>query len=1211
MSMSQAQEGPPLPLPGTPAATDPEPESDPKPYEVPDEYKIVSPDDEAELKKKFPDMDYICGQPPERCSGANYTFEKGDKRVFRMTLSKLVREEEEWMLRELRHYVKSLTFLSYEATRAMLLHLQICFEKGPDAALPKIDYRYVSQFFRELRDQNCSGQEIENEVANEHGNDDADNETSEHVEASNGSSSEHGNDGGDTPADTRKSGDIDKDVKETLKLYKGTYNESGYNGFGRRYETMTALINYIVIDYLGDLKTHVEKNAFVVLKRYIVYDLTKDNVDYVAKQRRQRTKKDGYARCNGGGGQTKQHKLARRERRRQYVAAGNVPHKKAVERANSVLTKVNNAKTEKCRNEDWAKYGTAISVAKSIEQRLRLIYDLNTKLRVAEKSTVMLIPLYSASAKYITVDTTCLFDILMERERHNDNSRCEKGCERCKDRAPFTRSDTNKERFRWNRMEHWLKFFKIPEKLLIAKTERPTENKAYFNTMIMTDGYGTSLSTFRWRQKALPESSPDAPTTPSDPSVAEPSSEPSTSVPSTSALPAPARKRGRSQKTATAPESVASNPPISAPSASTSTVAAQLPTETNVSSTAGVKRNRTSKAAVKIGRRRVVSHVPSPAPVRVPGPEPPPLPVPATEPEPMEVDAPINPPAYTKKDINAAHARAMAEFAANPSDKVLPANPSSEAIEALHAAIPANFDDILADLRVSNADAIALHVKSKADAYEAATMDRAEYLREHERAIVRDKYIKVATLAYEAALREAEEHNEDLETARRIAKEVAERGVHVAECVAINAIDAKARKAADIYAELLHPDHEYIGGDPGKKTVLSLAKLGDPKWSCEFSAKQYHEDSGSTWRASYMNQQIDRLGLREWMSKTPTSKTVSSDETLELLRYLFKTKDFDAYMQMHQKPKVRKVRWCKYEQTQRTIAKMCGMITKSHKREKTTFCIGDAEMNNMRGCMPSPRVKKFTDYLVRTGWSIIMVRETNTSQVCSSCMMRLQDDQVPVRLCDVGSNRDPFRCQGRPSNRHFVRRCTACGVMWNRDYNAARNIAYLGMLQCLGLPRPWFFSKHLEDPPLCPSAIVCYTDPNDAELAVLPRELTPTLKETLVPVYRTPRVRCERPSATPTEPTRPAAAAPKATCKPPRKSHEERPRTMPAAARAARAREAAAKAAAKATEVAEALRVNPEANQPSERAVNRAEVNAKRIARERELIADIQKSACG
>ncbi|KAJ2829827.1 hypothetical protein FBU31_002620 [Coemansia sp. 'formosensis'] len=810
----------------------------------------------------------------------------------------------------------------------------------------------------------------------------------------------------------------------------------------------------------------------------------------------------------------------------------------------------------------------------------------------------MLIPLYSASTKYIMVDMMCLYGILLECKRHNDNSQCEKGCEHCKDHAPFKQSDTNAKRFWWKWIEHWLEFFKIPQKFLVAKTEQPVKNKPYFNMMIMTDGYSTSLSMFRWKQKALPESSPKAPTTHSDPSVAKPSSEPSTSVPTTSAPPAPSQKRGHSQKTTTAPESVASNPPISVPSASMSTVAVQSPTEPN----AGVKCKHMPKAAVKIGRHHVVSRVPSPAPVHILDPEPPPLLGPATEPEPMDVDMPINPPAYTKREIEAAHARAMAEFAVNPSDKVLPANSSSKTIEALYAAIPASFDDILADLHVSNADAITLHAKSKADAHEAVTMDCTKYLREHERAIVCNKYIKATTLTYEAALREAEDNNEDLEAAHRVAKEVAEHGVHVAKCVTINAIDAKVHKAADIYVKLHHPDHKYISGDLGKNMVLSLVKLSDPEWSCEFLAKQYHKDSRSTWRVSYMNQQIDCLSLHEWMSKTLMRKTVSSDEMLKLLWYLFETKDFDAYMQLHQKPKVCKVQWCKYKQTQRTIAKMCGMITVGHKCEKMTFCIGDAKMNNMRSCMPSPCVKKFTDYLVHTGWHIIMVQETNTSQVCSSCMMRLQDDQVPVKLSDVGSNCDPFQCKGRPSNKHFVRCCTKCSIMWNHDYSTARNIAYLGMLQCLGLPCPWFFSKHLEDPPLHPSAIVGYTDPNDKESVVLPCELTPTQKETLVLVYHTPRIRRECPSATPTEPTRPAAAAPEPATDCPWKSQEEHPCMMPAAAQAARA----CKVADKAAEAAEDLHKNPEANQPSKKAVKCVGVNVKRIAWEHAVIADIQ-----
>ncbi|KAJ2832306.1 hypothetical protein FBU31_002106 [Coemansia sp. 'formosensis'] len=102
------------------------------------------------------------------------------------------------------------------------------------------------------------------------------------------------------------------------------------------------------------------------------------------------------------------------------------------------------------------------------------------------------------------------------------------------------------------------------------------------------------------------------------------------------------------------------------------------------------------------------------------------------------------------------------------------------------------------------------------------------------------------------------------------------------------------------------------------------------------------------------------------------------------------------------------------------------------------------------------------------------------------------------------------------------------------------NIAYLGLPQSLGLPRPWFFNKHLELPPLRPSAIVGYTDPNYKDLVVLPHELTHAQKDTLVPVYNTPRTRRERPNNTPTEPTCPATATPKLAPKRPQKPQEER-----------------------------------------------------------------------
>ncbi|KAJ2831060.1 hypothetical protein GGI24_001708 [Coemansia furcata] len=127
----------------------------------------------------------------------------------------------------------------------------------------------------------------------------------------------------------------------------------------------------------------------------------------------------------------------------------------------------------------------------------------------------------------------------------------------------------------------------------------------------------------------------------------------------------------------------------------------------------------------------------------------------------------------------------MAEFAANPSDKVLPANPSSEAIEALYAAVPANFDDILAALHLSNVASIAPNIAKK--------------------------------VAMHGVQIETENRNVDLGAARRVAKEVAEHGVHVAECVAINAIDVKAAIKAAEAAEALRVTPKAI--QPSEKAV--------------------------------------------------------------------------------------------------------------------------------------------------------------------------------------------------------------------------------------------------------------------------------------------------------------------------------------------------------------------------------------------------------
>ncbi|KAJ2064045.1 hypothetical protein GGI17_001237 [Coemansia sp. S146] len=344
-----------------------------------------------------------------------------------------------------------------------------------------------------------------------------------------------------------------------------------------------------------------------------------------------------------------------------------------------------------------------------------------------------------------------------------------------------------------------------------------------------------------------------------------------------------------------------------------------------------------------------------------------------------------------------------------------------------------------------------------------------------------------------------------------------------------------------------------------------------------------------------MGKLIDKLSLRQWMSKMPTSKTTTSVGTLVLLQYLFKTANFATHMEMHQKLRVREVQWKKYEQKASTIGEYCRRITTGRKRDGTTISIGNAKIKNMRSCMPCPRVKKIVGQLCRTGWRAIMAKETNTSQVCSSCMMRLPEGQAPVKLCDVGGDRDKHRFKAKPGNNHFVRRCTVCLKMWNRVINAARNITYLGWLELLGLPRPWYFVKHLEHPPLHPLQIAYYWDPQDVGSFVLPGDLTPAQATTFEPVYRTPRRRRLNRRASRLTPSA-VPAPPAILLDRPRKPRNERPRWMPIFIQAAKYHQAATEAVGALAKVKRRAKNSPAS-------VKQAAIADKRTAQARAFIA--------
>ncbi|KAJ2097640.1 hypothetical protein GGI09_003726 [Coemansia sp. S100] len=95
-----------------------------------------------------------------------------------------------------------------------------------------------------------------------------------------------------------------------------------------------------------------------------------------------------------------------------------------------------------------------------------------------------------------------------------------------------------------------------------------------------------------------------------------------------------------------------------------------------------------------------------------------------------------------------------------------------------------------------------------------------------------------------------------------------------------------------------HFDREFVGIDPGRKSIMVARRLRDPNWRYSLSTDAYYERCGMNDDRDADAREIDRInGLRQWMSKIPTAKTATSQETLKRLRYLYRSPYFRDMME--------------------------------------------------------------------------------------------------------------------------------------------------------------------------------------------------------------------------------------------------------------------------------------------------------------------------
>jgi hypothetical protein len=199
-------------------------------------------------------------------------------------------------------------------------------------------------------------------------------------------------------------------------------------------------------------------------------------------------------------------------------------------------------------------------------------------------------------------------------------------------------------------------------------------------------------------------------------------------------------------------------------------------------------------------------------------------------------------------------------------------------------------------------------------------------------------------------------------------------------------------------------DRVYIGIDPGTSSVLTyVTQIKDSKEiSKSYSNKEYQYRCHHTHRNKYNENKLK--DIKEWMSLTPTSKTMNLELFQKYLNYIYSNENQLALQKFHFKWKTRLKRWNEYIQKQKTIHYMCKEIIDTIPENKEcVVAFGDASWNQMKGYSSSPRGKKFYDYLKRNFETpklrIFSTPEYNTSQICSKC--NIHERVVPKKNANI------------------------------------------------------------------------------------------------------------------------------------------------------------------------------------------------------------------
>ena len=277
--------------------------------------------------------------------------------------------------------------------------------------------------------------------------------------------------------------------------------------------------------------------------------------------------------------------------------------------------------------------------------------------------------------------------------------------------------------------------------------------------------------------------------------------------------------------------------------------------------------------------------------------------------------------------------------------------------------------------------------------------------------------------------------------------------------------DFKAKKGKDLQLLLASfpalEDIYWVGLDPGRKDIAATCDLSRNKK--KMSGKAYFKHCKMNERSKWTDAKLEEFEMTQFLRDMPSNKTHHSEATKEYLNYLHSQSDnVNLLFDIKCARNTRHQRWRTYMHRQKTLDTFCNDI---NKEPNTVIAYGDASFCHASKGYPATLKGNWIRHRLEKVHKahVLQISEYNTSQICNHCH---EHSDNPVKLVGLCSKRDPYRANvKRPIQKHFVRRCTHCRTIWNRDVNASLNMIYLGQCIVAGQDRPQHFSRRLEKPP--------------------------------------------------------------------------------------------------------------------------------------------------